>query len=113
MLVQRDRRQRTDIAVEDGSTRTSTVATPVRGIREIRGALAHPARGGHGPIVSGAFGASVLPAHALRCIFGILGFLPYGRVGRLSFRGRPQVPDQSQGPEPRNPPGAVLQYAEQ
>jgi len=53
------------------------------------------------------------PAHALRCIFGILGFLPYGRVGRLSFRGRPQVPDQSQGPEPRNPPGAALQYAEQ
>ena len=113
MLVQRDRRQRTGNAVEDGCPRTSTVATPVRSVREFRGAPAHSARGGHAPIVSGAFGASVSSVHALRRIFGIFGFLPYGRLGRLSFRGCPQVPDQSQGPEPRTPPGAVLQYAEQ
>jgi len=78
MLVQRDRRQRTDIAVEDGSTRTSTVATPVRGIREIRGAPAHPARGGHGPIVSGAFGASVLPGTLCGAFLAFWGFCPMG-----------------------------------
>ena len=79
MLVQRDRRQRTDIAVEDGSTRTSTVATPVRGIREIRGAPAHPA---HAAVMDQSFLVHLVHRYCQRTLCGaflaFLGFCPTG-----------------------------------